>query len=246
MKYLQQILLCLGVVSTAAPAVAQTFSVPLQAGSTDTESLEGARGYVCVLSDTNGSYRLSRNVLGPGGQPITAKYPKANADILKSQFSTAVNFGDTTPGDNLIVFNTLQGPDGFGDYTFELEAVGAMSVNPNLRCIDTAFVCGFNTFLSDAIFLEVSNNGFFQLDFVYRWVDFDGNSTDVRESVPPGVRRDFRIDESIARGKYGSVIFLPENSFFLGEDMTVRVSHYRNGALQGSETCQSLAVGFFQ
>ncbi len=235
---------CIALVVTALlsvnSAAAQTFSTPFQNGSQATRRLSANESYACFVSDS-GTYKLSLNVTGPMGETITAINPPADPKVFEYFFQNASLFGDTALTDNIIVFNTTKGSAGNGDYKVTMESTNGMSNNPFLECTSTGVLCSFNTYSSDAVYLELTNVGSKPAIVSFFSLDFSGNVIERSVSVPAGVRNDFAVTPPLGSSLYGSLLVRPQVApQFFGEGVRARVSQYRNGTLLGTQVCGPL------
>lgn len=227
---------------TAVSAWADNFSTPLQAGSHSTVTLNGSSSYSCYVSDA-GSYSLSLSILGPSGETIAALNPAADQRAFDSVLKSSKDFGDSNLNDNVIAFNTTVGAAGFGSYTITMQSVDAMSANPYLACVANSVVCSFNTYLNDAVYLEVTNTGSKTASVPFLSVDSDGTVVQSGVTVSAGLREDFFIRQILGSSKYGTVVIRPKIAASrFGEGVRARVSQYRNGVLQSTELCSSIST----
>ena len=240
MKKILVALLFAGLFS-AETVCAQDFSTPFQSGSRATLSLEGGSSYACYVFGV-GDYTLSLNVEGPSGETITAVYPAAPQKALETFLKTAFTFGDTTLTNNLISFSTTNGSAGFGNYKITMASAGVGSANPTVNCVSTALSCSFNSYISDSIYLELTNTGFNNALVSFLTLDYAGTTANANAAVPVGLRSDVAVHPLVGASNYGSVIIRPLIAPpFFGESVRARVSHYKGGVLQNIEVCQPVA-----
>jgi hypothetical protein len=221
-----------------------SFSNPYGDGSTASIELAAGRSYSCALNDRSGQYELSKTILNPQGQSISAIYPEVNPKELSTRFSSAEAFGDTTLSDNIISFNTTAGAEGFGTYTITMKSTAEGSSRPSIFCRDTSRVCSFNTFVNDFNFLEVFNTGFSPAIVSYIATDFEGNTFSAVGTIAPGARADFDIHSQVGSQKFGSIVVRPLIGVPFNESIRARLSQYKGADLSFTEACQALPFNF--
>ena len=110
---------------------------------------------------------------------------------------------DTNPSDNRIVF--LAPED--GSYRIPLAIFGTDDMNENvfINCIDTTLNVGFNTFVNNLNFLEVTNNLGRTLTINWQAVRFDGTSFSGAVDVAANTRSDIDIHSIVGPSSFGNL-----------------------------------------
>ena len=184
---------------------ASIFSVQLQAG----------RSYECALYSNNTSttgsspdvrFDIGNITDGTSNTLLISERGAASPPVNNDGASAIRDAGRVTiipPVDaiyRLPYLTTFDGtgtwPSGTGDFTLWAE------------CNETTLYGGFNTFVNNFNFLELTNTSNVTVDGSIRTVDFAGNvlMNDVPFSVLPGRRTDFDIHSQVGPQKYGTVI----------------------------------------
>jgi hypothetical protein len=206
------------------------------------------RSYLCGLeigSDVNSS--LVTNIISPSGANITGSLPVSETEAIRygSFFGIDVR-GDTNFRNNLVFFTAPNGSTETGKYTLTVSISSGTPSSYNLRCIETSVTCGFNTFVNDFNFLEVTSVGYVSGVADVTTVDFDGvKNTTSSANFAANSRVDIDIHSLAGPSKFGTIFIQPKNFVPIYDAFTnPKVSFYKNGALTSSVGCDTDAIGF--
>jgi len=169
--------------------------------------LRAGNTYVCSMSEVFAS-GLSTSIMAPSG-PISGTfagndYPAIQLTDDEDDLNLANNeILDTDSSDNRIAF---QAPDS-GDYIFTIAswATDSLTRDAFLICSDSTANVGFNTFLNDFNFLEVTNNLERELTVNWEAVNFDGTRISGSINVGAGLRADIDIHTAVGPSSFGNI-----------------------------------------